>query len=213
MRPWTSALVLLAAVLLWPSIGLGASGGFLFSAGDGSCYDVEPLVDHSAPSSRIKSDDADESEQPCSTDGESDASSNLCFEAANSQISTLPDLLAEANGREMAEDVVDSVVERMASNDVEPPQPVAAIMTSRGPDPSGDGSKVSCTTTSEECRSLPPAPPTIEFDASTPMAERDHPPVNLDDISDDDDVRAWARLDVGPSTGYERLPDRPPQGV
>jgi hypothetical protein len=204
-------LLLLAIVLLWPSVGFASGGTFLFAAGDGSCYDVEPLKNHgdlrtNATELPASSDD----EPPCSVD-DSDPASNICLEAANSPISTLPRLLVEANGKETAESVVNSILDRMEASDVEPHEFAVALTPSPEPPPAGDDSKVACSTDSEECRSLPPTPPHIKLDASAPAARDLTPSIDLLDAPDEGRINAWTHLRVGPEDGHSRLPERPPR--
>lgn len=213
----TSTLVLLAVAMFWPSLSFGATGNFLFPAGDGSCYDVEPLENHStlgAPLTDVD-DVAGQTEtepvdSPCTVD-DSDPASNVCLEAANSPISTLPRLIAEANGKETADSVVHSILDRMEQNDLEPVDVEVALTPTPEPTPVKDGSTVSCSTDSEECRSLPPVPPTLQLEASAPGARNIFSSIDLLDAPDDGRINAWAHLRVGPEDGHERRLERPPQ--
>jgi hypothetical protein len=208
----TGVLVLLAAVLLWPSVSLGATGSFWFPAADGSCYDVKPLENHSTlgasvtPVSEVETED----DTPCSVDDDADAASNICLEAANSPISTLPRLIAEANGKETADMVVESILERMERNDVDTEQVELAVTPSPDAAPVDDATGA-CSTDTEECRSLPPAPPTLQLDGSSAAARHLLAAIELQDASDDERVNAWAHLRVGPQDGHQRDLDRPPQ--
>ena len=209
--PLLSAILLLGAALLWPAVGFGATGSFLFPAGDGSCYDVKPLEAHSQRSSQATpAPDVESSEPPCTVD-DSDPASNICLEAANSPISTLPSLIAKANGKETADGVVNSILERIERSDADAPQVDLAITPSPDPQPADDDSKVACSTDSEECRSLPPAPPTLQVEASAAGNSNLLAFTDLPDTPDDGGVNAWADLRVGPEDGHQRRPDRPPQ--
>lgn len=209
---WTSAIVLLAAALLWPSVGVASTGTFLFPADDGSCYDVEPLKQHSTMGADLtRAAEPTPEEPPCTIADDADPSSNICLEAANSPISTLPRLLAEATGKETAEGVVDSILARIDENGIDDHQVVVAVTSTPDPAPVSDGSTVACSTHSEECRSLPPVPPTLQLDASGPAARNIFSSSDLLDAPDEGRVNAWAHLSVGPRDGYERLPDRPPK--
>lgn len=204
---------MLGAVLLGPAVGFGATGSFLFPAGDGSCYDVKPLEAHSERSSEITpASDPESDDSPCTVD-DSDPASNVCLEAANSPISTLPRLIAEANGKETADSVVNSILDRIEHSDAEAPQVAVAITPSPDQQPVDDGSRVACSTDSEECRSLPPAPPTLQVEASAAGNSNLLASIDLPDSPDEGDVDARAELRVGPEDGHERRPDRPPQAA
>lgn len=210
--PLLSAFLLLAAALLWPAVGLGATGSFWFPADDGSCYDVKPLEAHSERSIEATPAPDLESEDPPCTADDSDPASNVCLEAANSPISTLPRLIAEANGKETADSVVNSILDRIDQSDANAPQVAVALTPSPDPQPVEDGSNVACSTDSEECRSLPPAPPTLQVEASA-AANNLLASIDLPDAPDEGSVNAWAYLRVGPEDGHQRRPERPPQGA
>ncbi|MGM0558609.1 MAG: hypothetical protein ACQEVA_19645 [Myxococcota bacterium] len=211
LNRWPGMLVLLAVALLWPSMGFASGGNFLFPAGDGSCYDVEPLKNHGEFGSNVTEiADAQGEDPPCTVD-DSDPASNVCLEAANSPISTLPRLLIETNGKETAESVVNSILARMEANDVRPDEVTVAITPSPEPAPSGENSKVACSTDSEECRALPPVPPSLQLDASAPAARELTRSIDLLDAPGQGRINAWAHLRVGPEDGHSQLPDRPPR--
>jgi hypothetical protein len=202
-----AAIACALALLLWPS-SVAAEPGHCFDLPDLAEQGLETFLMSPAGeiSSRTEASTPEPISEPCQGDAEADASSKFCFEDAEGPISTLPRLIAQWRGEQAAGAVTDSllgdVAPRAESIDL-------ALTEASSPEPTPPTEADACSTTLEECRALPPLPPTLVLEA-TPSAERerlyevellDHPT---------DDVRAWARLRVGPRLGYHTPPDRPP---
>lgn len=213
-----AALVFGLLVVLWPATSHAAVG---------RCMEVSDLADQGvetfilsglsveqtgpkeAPSGEL-TDLEDSADSPCGGDADADPSSNLCFEDADGQISTLPRLLAQWRGQQAAGAVVDSVLAAVDRAEANQPEALAeaSVEPPAMPAPS-DGD--SCSTNPDECRALPPLAPTVVIDVSTTPARAGFADFDIPVRLSDDDTRAWARLRVGPRLGHRDPPDQPPR--
>ncbi len=217
---WLRALLVgTLAVLCWPTSAF-ADLGRCVEMHDLAEQGVETFVMDQAPAapsgqlSRADLDDLSEQAQqaaPCGGDDDADPSSNLCFEDADGQISTLPRLLTQWHARKAADAVVNSVFAAIAHTDVPAnprPRPERVSVPARPMHPRDNDS---CTANPAKCRSLPPLAPTVTIDVATfaahPVLHQTHIPIRLST----NQTRAWARLRIGPRHGHRAPPDKPPQ--
>lgn len=151
-------------------------------------------------------------ETPCGDNPDADPSSNFCFEDAGGQISTLPRLLAQWRAQQTANTVIDSMLAAMEQQaddaDAKPATPLTAESIDVEPEPADDQS---CHTSPDECRSLPPAPPTLVVDASAPAARQLVYASPILPRLTPDNPRAWAQLRIGPLNGHQDPPEQPPR--
>ncbi|MFW5966682.1 MAG: hypothetical protein ACOCV2_04140 [Persicimonas sp.] len=201
------------AVLCWPAIA---------AAETGQCGELEEMADHGVssvwwadatePSSTSAVETAEKQdvssygrETPCEDSDEVDDSAEFCFEDADGQISTLPDLLAKSKARQQARELAGSAAEQAA------PDRLPVAETKATPPVEEPEEADTCGENPDECSALPPLPPTLVLEGSS-AAARDvvrslDPPVELSP----EEKQAWAKLRVGPNEGHRDPPDRPPE--
>lgn len=219
-----AALVCGLVLLLWPTSAHADIGrcvensvSDLAEQGVTSFWTMTPSNVDSSPAVSLYETQPAANETPCGDDPDADPSSNFCFEDARGQISTLPSLLAKWRGEQAAGTVVDSMLAAMEQSDVqaeptfaEPNNPVAAESIDVEPEPA-DSDEQSCQNNPDECRSLPPAPPTLTVDVSTGAARQLLYGLRLPAALSEDNPRAWSQLRIGPLHGHRDPPEQPPR--
>lgn len=225
MRALQAALGVLAAlaVCLAAAPAFAATGSTWFASTTGSCFALAPTLESDQLTPVDLPDEAmTRGDTPCaqSLDDGSDASANICHEAANSPMSTWPALLARAQ----AHDAASRVINRLRP-DIEPSGGAdQAEFTTATPDPSTPGfarnapplpvdvqPDIACTTHTEECRSLPPTPLSLHFDAPASATRRSPTALKLPSSPSTPPVRPWAPYRLRPLAGHLTLLDRPPE--
>ncbi|MFB6264008.1 MAG: hypothetical protein ABEL76_10355 [Bradymonadaceae bacterium] len=156
------------------------------------------------------------SETPCT--GISNLESmNLCFERAGAPASVRPHLIANFQAEGLSDAVVDRALAAARADESERPNRAPAVVRvlSYNPaePPSPRPSDDSCTAAApENCKSVPPSPPTLSIDASFPSARNRS--ISIDSPPRAALLRAVGppRHDpVGPADGWDSPPNRPPK--
>ena len=141
----------------------------------------------------------------------SNKSNNLCFEKAGVPASVVPQLLAKARALEETKRVVEAaralVDGESATNEVVASRegPVGTIPPSQ-PNPEN-----SCTAHPDNCRSLPPLPPTLTVEAPAIAPNVTDSDYEFPADSEPDDVSIPERLRVRPEDGFSSPPFKPPR--
>ena len=162
-----------------------------------------------------------ESEEDCSTVDPADPSSNACFEGAEHPVSTLPDLIAQTQAERVVAQMVEQAVDQVALLDtpnlpspneasVEDPEMPGVPLIARPELPAPKRAPNSCSVYPDECESAPWVP-ILNFEASVSPTHHVSALVEIDSIPDPESRRGPPALGVGPSNGFERVLERPPE--
>ncbi|QDG51723.1 hypothetical protein FIV42_13490 [Persicimonas caeni] len=214
-----AAIVCGLVLLLWPTSAHADVGrcvehtvSDLAEQGVASLLTMTPADAPSTPALSLYDTEEVANETPCGDDPDTDPSSNFCFEDAQGQISTLPSLLAKWRGEQAANAVIDSMFAAVepADDEADAAPVVVAESVEVEPEPA-DSEGQSCRSNPDECRSLPPAPPTLTVDVSTASARQLLYELQLPPSLSEDNPRAWAQLRIGPLHGHRDPPEEPPR--
>lgn len=168
-------------------------------------------------------------EGDCTVDPDADPSSNVCFEGAEVPASMLPTLLARSQAEMAAHALIDRAFAGLdAAADTAPGALVAddalvddaladdalaqaPALDASPAQPRDDRASPSCSTDPEKCQSLPPLPPSLVLDVTSPAANvytwlTDHPA-----HAEPGAPAAWARLRLGPHAGFSAADVPPPR--
>ena len=145
-------------------------------------------------------------------------SNNLCFEKSGVPASVVPQLLAKSRALEQSENVVDvarAIVDAQAGGSDRESETRRVVASRKGPvgtiPPSQPNPKSSCTAQPDNCRSLPPVPPSLDVEASgaAPQLPDESPEFSESDDPADEVPAGSSR--VGPSDGHASPPLKPPR--
>lgn len=200
---WVGAVVVVIGVLVGPATG--------WAQVDETCVD-----DLGGSDVDISSDQhADGDSTPCGFDRWDSPSYNVCFVANPRPVSTMPKWLAKSQAEALVGEVFEKtrMLYRASTPLLEPDDlPVRPPELRAGHDGFGDSSRVCIDGQfDQECHELPSRAVTVTAGSVPPVHHVDDEIETPPDIEDDDrSERPLVDLRVGPSSGHDSPPDRPP---